>query len=59
MENLWGILARNIFRTEDDLKKAILKAWDQIPIDQPETLVKSMPSRIFEIIQLNGAETKY
>ncbi|CAF1626693.1 unnamed protein product [Rotaria magnacalcarata] len=65
IENLWGILARMVyaegkqFRTKEQLKTAILKSWEKINIEQLRTLVESMPERIFEVIKLNGAKTKY
>ena len=65
IENLWGILARKVyaegkqFRTKEQLKTAILKSWEEISIDQLRDLVNSMPDRIFEVIKLNGAKTKY
>ena len=65
IENLWGILARKVyaggkqFRSKEQLKTAILKSWEEISIEQLRALVESMPERIFEVIKLNGAKTKY
>ncbi|CAF3248556.1 unnamed protein product [Rotaria socialis] len=65
IENLWGILARKVysggkqFRTKEQLKTTIIKSWEEISIEQLRALVKSMPERIFEVIKLNGAKTKY
>jgi hypothetical protein len=65
MENLWGILARKVyaggkqFRTKEQLKTTIIKSWEEINIEQLRGLVESMPERIFEVIKLNGAKTKY
>ncbi|CAF4662856.1 unnamed protein product, partial [Rotaria socialis] len=65
MENLWGILARKVyaggkqFRTKEQLKTTIIKFWEEISIEQLRALVKSKPERIFEVIKLNGAKTKY
>ncbi len=65
IENLWGILTRRVyaegkqFRTKEQLKTAILKEWEGISIDQLQNLVESMPDRIFQVIKLNGAKTKY
>ena len=47
------------FRTREQLKTAILKSWEEITIDQLRNLVNSMPERIFEVIKLNGAKTRY
>ncbi|CAM4841506.1 unnamed protein product [Rotaria magnacalcarata] len=65
IENLWGILARKVyaggkqFRTKEQLKTTIIKSWEEITIEQLRALVESMPERIFEVIKLNGAKTKY
>ncbi|CAF3449138.1 unnamed protein product [Rotaria socialis] len=65
IENLWGILARKVyaggkqFRTKEQLKTTITKSWEEISIEQLRALVESMPERIFEVIKLNGAKTKY
>ena len=62
MENVWGLLARKVyseamqFRKREQLKPGILKSWEETTIDQ---LLNSMPERIFEVIKLNGANTKY
>ena len=63
--NEWGLLVRKVdsegmhFRTKEQLKTAILKSWEKITIDQLRNLVNSMPERIFEVIKLNGAKTRY
>ncbi|CAF2016077.1 unnamed protein product [Rotaria magnacalcarata] len=65
IENLWGMLSRKVssegkqFRTKGQLKAAILKSWEEISINQLRDLVSSMPDRIFEVIKLNEAKTRY
>jgi hypothetical protein len=65
IENLWGIVARKVyangrqFTTIKELKSAIVQAWDEMPQKVLESLVESMPSRIYELIRLGGAKTKY
>ena len=65
IENVWGPLVRKVeseemqFRTREQLKTAIFKSWEEITIDQLRNLVNSMPARIFEVIKLNGAKTRY
>lgn len=65
IENLWGILSRKVYHngmqydTVASLKSAIKDAWKEIGPDVLSTLIKSMPSRIFNVIQKNGGNTKY
>lgn len=65
IENLWGWMARDIygngkqFASVNELRAAIFRSWENIPRDLMETLVSSMPGRIFEIINKNGGSTHY
>lgn len=65
IENLWDMLSRKVqsegnqFRTKEQLKAAILKSWEEISIHKLRDLVSSTPDRIFEVIKLNGAKTRY
>jgi transposase len=65
IENLWGILAAKIYgngkqyRTVLELKYAIKEAWATVERSTLESLINSMPNRIFSVIQVNGAQTKY
>lgn len=68
MENLWGYMARKIYSsnaqnqnimTVTELKLKIIQAWSEIENDLLEKLVESMPNRIFEVINKNGASTHY
>lgn len=65
IENLWGILVRKVyeggrqFYRTNDLKKAIEDCWAKIELHVLQNLVESMPNRIFQVIRLNGAKTKY
>lgn len=65
IENLWGILVRRVysngkqFHTKEQLKTAILKSWEEITPNELRSLVNSMPDRLFEVIKLNGAKTRY
>ncbi len=47
------------YQNINDLKIAILLAWNQLSLDLLKQLVKSMPSRIFEVIRKNGGPTHY
>ncbi|EFP12960.1 hypothetical protein CRE_12406 [Caenorhabditis remanei] len=65
IENLWGILVRRIYKhgkqynSVNDLKTAILAAWDAISDTEMKNLVGSMKNRMIEVIQNNGGETSY
>jgi hypothetical protein len=65
IENLWGILARKVyanrrqFKTVQELEVTIRNAWREIRISTLESLVNSMPNRIYEVINKNGSNTKY
>lgn len=65
MENLWGILVRRIYannrqyQTVDELKEAILEAWNSIEPDILTNLVASMPKRIADVLEAHGKAIKY
>lgn len=65
IENLWGILARKVyakgrqFTTVEQLKDAIRKEWTNVPVLELHKLINSMPDRIFEVINKDGASTHY
>lgn len=61
MENLWGILARQIYingqqyEIINQLKDAIIKKWEEIPLNVLQNLIKSMPERINQVITKKGS----
>ncbi|CAK9827463.1 Transposable element Tc3 transposase [Anthophora retusa] len=65
IENVWGYLSRKVyinnrqFSSREELINAIEKEWNDIPLSYIETLYKSLPNRIFQIINNNGGCTKY
>ncbi|CAK9801726.1 Transposable element Tc3 transposase [Anthophora plagiata] len=65
IENLWGILTRKVcgnckqYSTINELWKAVNEAWSSIQEDILQSLISSMPHRIFEIIRRNGGSTNY
>lgn len=65
IENLWGILVRKVyangrqFKTISELKETIEQEWDDISLNILQSLINSMPDRIFEVIKGNGNKTKY
>ncbi|CAK9827587.1 Transposable element Tc3 transposase [Anthophora retusa] len=65
IENVWGYLSRKVYinnrqySSREKLINAIEKEWNDIPLSYIETLYKSLPNRIFLIINNNGGCTKY
>lgn len=65
VENIWAWLVRKVYAngkqygTVNELKLAILEAWDACPQNYLENLVNSMPKRIFEVIKNHGDKTNY
>lgn len=64
MENLWGIMARQVYEggrqynTTNELEVACRNAWRSIRISVLESLVKSMPNRVFQVILNKGKQIK-
>ena len=62
MENLWAIMVQRIyagnkcFKTLDQLKAAIIHAWDTISIEEVRKLVFSFPKRLVAVVASKGGE---
>lgn len=65
IENVWGDLVRMVYDngkqydTKNELKKAILDAWDDLGQDTIRKLFDSMPNRVYELIRKNGHKIQY
>ena len=65
IENVWGWLTRKVyengkqFETKEDLIEGIKMAWSQISLNYLESLYKSIPGRIYDVIYKQGSHTKY
>ena len=65
MENLWAILARRVYannkqyETVQELKDAITTAFAELDQEVINNLVRSMPNRIYQLINRNGVLTDY
>ena len=65
IENIWSILSysiyngNRIYKNTRDLKKAILKAWDEISEKKLKKLVGSMENRLEEVIINRGDHINY
>ena len=61
LENAWGILARRVYannrqyKTVAELKAAVIDAWNELDMNLINRLVESIPNRLFQLIQRNGA----
>lgn len=65
IENVWGIMVRRIYaenrqyQNVNELKQAILEAWNALSQELLVVLVESMQNRIFQVIQRSGGVTDY
>lgn len=63
MENLWAWLKRELdhefYANVSELRSAISKTWNNIPVDILFALVKSMPDRLEAVRVQRGFKTKY
>ncbi len=66
IENSWGILSRAVydngrlqFNATAELRAAIERKWNAIELGTLETLVVSMPERIYDVISGGGSSTSY
>lgn len=66
IENLWGIMSREVyengrkeFHSKEELKKAIIKCWDEIPNSTLKLLAHSMHDRCLHVIRNGGAKIEY
>lgn len=62
IENLWGILARRVYANSrqygsvNELYVAVCTAWREIPQNIIDSLINSMPKRVFELIKRGGKQ---
>ena len=65
IENLWGLLASKVyagnrqFEYLDDLKEAIIHAWEEITTEDCRKYINSMPKRCMAVLEARGGHTKY
>lgn len=65
IENVWGILVRRVYAENkqygdvEELRSAIQAAWDGLEQEVLDNLIRSMPTRLFQLIQRNGGPTDY
>ena len=63
VEDLWSYLDRKVkashVKSIDALKRKLKKEWDLLSWDEIRKTVDSMPARLAECVQLQGARTHY
>lgn len=63
IEHLWYILELKLgdkrFKRKEELKDALIAAWDVLDKQQIARLVESIPKRLADVIKVNGGPTKY
>ena len=65
IENLWFILKQHIRSrphpptSTEELKRAVQEAWDSLTLDEINTLVRSMPNRVAQVLSAKGHATHY
>lgn len=64
-ENLWGYIVRDVyaegrqFDTVRDLRNAIEIAFNRLDMISVQDLVRSLPSRLVQVLQRNGGRARY
>ena len=65
IENMWVILSRKVYENGrqydslDDLKEAIIYAWDQISLETVKHLISLFPKRLVKVIGAKGGPSGY
>jgi transposase len=63
IENIWAVLKRQVSKkkskTQEELKKNIQKAWDEISTDSITHAVASMKNRLADVIESGGKAINY
>lgn len=63
IEHLWEELARRVYKQKfnslNQLKEALIEAWNSIEPEVCQNLVKSIPNRLQAVLDSKGFATKY
>lgn len=65
MENIWAQVARHVYRNGrqfenvNDLRQAIIHAWNEIDENLLTDLCSSMSNRIYNVIRSRGGHSGY
>lgn len=65
IENVWAIMVREVYKegrqysSVGDLKRRVIEVWAELDQGILCNLVRSMPNRLFQVINRNGDVTDY
>lgn len=63
IENIWGITKPEVYRhtynSMDELKAAVISAWEAVPLSTLRNCMLSMPRRLETVLKKNGGYTGY
>lgn len=63
IENVWSYVTRLIprgpIRSEDELFRKVVDAWNRVPLSYIRALFRSLPRRVAEVIAMKGHPTHY
>ena len=62
IEHLWDVLGRHVQRQaphNQQLRDALQRTWNAIPMETIQHLVRSMPNRLQECARAMGGHTRY
>lgn len=63
IENIWGIIKRRVEELQpqsvDDLIKITFETWENVSIQDIQTLISSVPNRLSACINANGMHSGY
>ena len=65
IENAWGAMVLDVYQGYrqfdyiDDLKEAIVAAWDRLSLKYISNLIKSVPTRLANVLLMRGGVTSY
>ena len=65
IEHVWLLLKRQVgrekhnIRNTADLRAAVVKAWNNFPLESVQRLIDSMPRRLEAVRAAKGGPTKY
>ena len=65
IDNVWALLKHRLAKVhplpwnQQELGEAAVRAWNDIPMDEVNACIESMPKRVLEVLTKRGAPTRY